>query len=238
MRKYATSTYRIKLEIKRRARRRKKNATAGIAFVAAAVIAAFLVGRLNVPRAAEAHETTQTPLENTAALPPAVAKTAPETATSTPSTPKTLPEAPSASEETPSKAQKDATARVCRRIGQNRAAMLAEHNVSPELFATTCYYDTLAMAMRETGFICTKIGDQGRSRGCFQIQTKLHNVSVADAENYEWAAEWTIDRMVRDTDYPHLRTASIIRHNGTGPKAEAYAADVKRIAEQYRAAGL
>lgn len=238
MRKYATSTYRIKLEIKRRARRRKKNATAGIAFVASIALVSFLAGRLNVPRAAEAHETTPTPIEIIDALPPGLPAPAIEPATSTPSTPKTLPEAPIASGGTPSQAQKDATARVCRRVGQNRAAMIAENNISPELFATTCYYDTLAMAKKESNFNCKAIGDQGRSRGCFQIQTALHNVSVADAENYEWAAEWTIDRMVRDTDYPHLRTASLARHNGSGPKAAAYAADVKRIAEQYRKAGL
>ena len=237
MRKYITSTYRISLNIARRRRRGKKNAATGIVFVAIIVVASFILGSLNTPKTAKAQESTETTIKITPDLPPAVA-----VATSTPpiapsDTPRTIPEAPRGSD-VPTQAQKDATAAVCLRVGANRATFLEEHNVSPSSFASTCYYDVLAMAKKESRFNCAAIGDQGRSRGCFQIQTKLHNVSVADAENYEWAAEWTIDRMVRDTGYPYLRTASITRHNGSGPDADQYARDVKAIAEQLRKAGL
>lgn len=138
----------------------------------------------------------------------------------------------------PTKAQKDATAAVCRKVAENRRAHYEADNISPELFTSTCYYDLLAMAWAESRFDCTVVGDQGRSRGCFQIQTKLHGVSVEHAENYAWAAEWTLDRMVRDIDYPRLRTAALARHNGSGDAAAAYAASVKAQAAAYERMGL
>ena len=123
-------------------------------------------------------------------------------ATGTPATPEILPvaapEPPKATHVPPKRVQasltappqaiKDATARVCRRVGDNRVDILAGQGISAELFATTCYYDLLAMAYAESRFACHAVGDSGKSRGCFQIQTALHGVSIAQAEDYEWAA--------------------------------------------------
>ena len=177
---------------------------------------------------------------------------APLSATGTPATPEILPVAEpeprkathvppkrvQASLKAPPQAIKDATASVCRRVGENRQAILSGNGVSAEAFASTCYYDLLAMAYAESRFNCEAVGDGGRSRGCFQIQTALHGVSVADAERYEFAAEWTVDRMVRDLAYPTYRTAAITRHNGAGEMAARYAASVKATAEKFESQGL
>lgn len=156
----------------------------------------------------------------------------------TPAVQPPAPRPPSASSGRPSQAQKDATAAVCRKVAENRRDLYAPSGVSPELFASTCYYDLLAMAYAESRFDCAAVGDQGRSRGCFQIQTAMHGISVADAEDYAYAAEWTLDRMVRDTGYPRMRTASISRHNGSGDRADAYAESVKATSHSFEASGL
>jgi hypothetical protein len=138
----------------------------------------------------------------------------------------------------PSQDQKDATSRVCRRIAENRHNLYEPSGISKEAFASTCYYDLLAMAWTESRFDCAAVGDGGLSRGCFQIQTAMHGVKVSEAESYEWAAEWSLDRMVRDTGYPHFRTASIRRHNGAGHMAERYAEAVKAKSAALAASGL
>ena len=133
---------------------------------------------------------------------------------------------------------KDATAAVCARVGDNRVDILAEMGISPGIFRTTCYNDLLAMAWKESRYRCHAVGDGGKSRGCFQIQTRLHGVSVAHADDYAWAAEWTVDRMVKNHGYPRFRSIAIIRHNGAGAAARAYAASVKDTSESFLAAGL
>src|SRR3990167_5282005 len=168
------------------------------------------------------------------APPPAAPGAKPEP----PKPPSTPPKRPAARLTAPPQAIKDATADVCRRVGDNRVDILASSGISPELFASTCYYDLLAMAKHESGFNCSAVGDGGRSRGCFQIQTALHGVSVAQAENYAFATEWTLDRMVRDLSYPRYRTAAIRRHNGAGDMAAAYASAVMGTSERMESQGL
>lgn len=134
----------------------------------------------------------------------------------------------------PTQAQKNATEQVCERVSTSRRDMLEEINVSHNLFMTTCYYDLLAMAHKESGFNNKAVGDQGRSHGPFQIQVKMHKITVEQAQDYEFAAEWTMDRMVRDTKYPYGRTNSIRRHNGSGQMAANYAESVKQIASKFK----
>lgn len=135
---------------------------------------------------------------------------------------------------TPSQEQKDATAAVCQKVAENRKEFYEPYGISENLFLTTCYQDLLAIAYAESRFDCSVVGDQGRSHGCFQIQTKLHGVSVENATDYAWAAEWTLDRMVRDYQYPRFRTLAIERHNGAGLGAEMYAKSVIEKSNDYK----
>lgn len=138
----------------------------------------------------------------------------------------------------PSQEQKDATASVCDRVAANRRDLYEAANISVNQFKTTCYYDLLAMAWHESHFDCKAVGDGGKSRGCFQIQTAMHGLTVAQAEDYAFAAEWTLDRMVRDTGYPRYRTASLRRHNGSGDATIGYADSIKAKAAQMESDGL
>jgi hypothetical protein len=133
---------------------------------------------------------------------------------------------------------KNAAAHAANKVWEGRKDLIQAQGVSKELFLKTAYLDLLAMSFREAGHDCSRIGDNGKSRGCFQIQTKLHGVTVEQAENPAWAAEWTLDRMVRNYDYPQNRTLSVRRHNGTGPGAVAYAEAVKQTAAKYEKEGI
>lgn len=146
--------------------------------------------------------------------------------------------APRISSSLPSKDQKDTTVHVCARVYEGRQEIIAAAGISEGIFMTSCYYDMLAMAYAESRFNCSAIGDQGRSRGCFQIQTAMHKVTVEQAESFAWAMEWTLDRMVRDLSYPRYRTAAIRRHNGAGDAAAMYAESVKSTAASFEARGL
>ena len=129
----------------------------------------------------------------------------------------------------PTQAQKDITAAACR-----------AHFTGG--LATQCYYDLLSMAKHETGFDCSRKGDfkNGvyRSRGCFQIQTKLHNISIEQAEDYAFAVNWTLKRLIGKGYGTHLRTASIKSHNGAGPSADKYVMAIKAISLSFKMQGL
>lgn len=111
----------------------------------------------------------------------------------------------------PLQKQKDITARVCLNAANRYAS---QFDMSHGLFASMCYYDLLAIAYKESLFDCSAHGDVtlGHSYGCFQINGQ-HNLSIALREDYEFAATWTIDRLVR-YGYPEARTYAIRRHNG------------------------
>ncbi len=89
-----------------------------------------------------------------------------------------------------------------------------------------CAKDLYAMAWHESKLDTKAIGDQGRSRGAFQIQTKLHKIAVSQAEDFAWAADWSLSRMVDNGYKKGLRTYSVMRHNGFGPQAQRYARNV------------
>lgn len=133
---------------------------------------------------------------------------------------------------------KNAAAHAANKVWEGRKDLIQAQGVSKELFLKTAYLDLLAMSFREAGHDCSRIGDNGKSRGCFQIQTKLHGVTVEQAENPAWAAEWSLDRMVRNYDYPRNRMLSVRRHNGAGPGAVAYAEAVKQTAAKYEKEGI
>ena len=129
----------------------------------------------------------------------------------------------------PTQAQKDITAAACR-----------AHFTGG--LATQCYYDLLSIAKHETGFDCSRKGDfkNGvyRSRGCFQIQTKLHNISIEQAEDYAFAVNWTLKRLIGKGYASNLRSASLKSHNGAGPSADRYLMAVKAISLSFKMQGL
>jgi len=138
----------------------------------------------------------------------------------------------------PTQHQKDETAAVCKKVGENRADFYSKYGVSYNQFIDICYYDLLAIAWKESRFNCNAKGDGGKSYGCFQIQVNMHGLSINQAANYSYAAEWTIDRLVRDDGYPRYRTNALARHNGSGQAALNYAEAVKKKSSEFRASGL
>lgn len=110
-----------------------------------------------------------------------------------------------------------------------------------KIFKETCYEHNFkdsdcpkvlaGMAYTESKFDTKARGDWTksngyRSHGIFQIQTRLHGITVNQATDPAFASNWTLERLIRK-GYPHYATASIIAHNGAGPMAERYAGKVK-----------
>lgn len=92
----------------------------------------------------------------------------------------------------------------------------------------------LAMAYHESRFDSGAVGDGGRSHGVFQIQARLHGLSIAQCRNVEYAATWTARRLKR---HPGGIWAGVRAHNGAGPRARSYAARVRSTADHWRADG-
>ncbi len=93
-----------------------------------------------------------------------------------------------------------------------------------------CSKDLLAIAYHESHFDCSVVGDSGRSYGCFQIRTKLHGISRATAQDFNQAAQWTLNNLEAH-GYPTLRTIAVKKHNGWGVQADRYVAAVKETAK-------
>lgn len=238
MRKYQ-ARYRIKFIIEKRRTRRKKKNWVPLILLGFSLITAFGLGYAQASKASKMpqDENQATEVASATSTPLSVAPVAPQTHSSIVVLPI------HGVDGVPSKEQKDIVARVVKKIYENRKDMIQAQGVSEGVFKTTAYYDILAMTFRESGFDCSRVGDQGRSRGCLQIQTALHQVSVEDAEDYSFAVEWTLDRMVRNDGYPHNRTYALQVHNGKtydkdGKLITVYAEAVKSKAEEYRKMGL
>lgn len=83
-----------------------------------------------------------------------------------------------------------------------------------------CYKDLTAMAWKETTFNCNNphkptVGDNGESHGCFQIHTGYNkNVTPEQAEDLDFAINWTLNRMIH-FGYYNDREYAIMRHNGS-----------------------
>jgi len=88
-----------------------------------------------------------------------------------------------------------------------------------------CIEDLIAIAHNEKAdFDCDANGDFGASHGCFQIHLGYHQeVTQEQARDANFAAQWTLDRMVK-FGYPEYRSSAIRRHNGsaTNPKTLVY----------------
>jgi len=113
----------------------------------------------------------------------------------------------------PSAGQVVAAARVCEQHGLSRQ----------------CRNDLLAIAYNESRFDCNQLGSSGE-KGCFQIMP-FHGVAIKQAKDYEWAANWTLERMIR-YGYPAKREYAIQCHNGCNANNN-YLAVVLRISKAF-----
>lgn len=85
----------------------------------------------------------------------------------------------------------------------------------------------LGIAWVESRWNPRAVGDGGRSHGAFQIQVRLHNLTIQQARDVAYATRWTI-RRIRS----HRRGLwhGVMRHNGAGPQARLYLVRVKAAA--------
>ena len=90
-----------------------------------------------------------------------------------------------------------------------------------------CARDLVAMAWKESRFNVNAVGDNNRSFSWFQIQTKLHKVTLDCAKDFMCAAEWTAKHLIKHGYGDGMRSYALSRHNGAGPAARKYAESVK-----------
>lgn len=88
-----------------------------------------------------------------------------------------------------------------------------------------CWQDLKAMRIKESYDGKAMVGDGGRSRGWYHIQTKMHNVTVECALDFECSTEWTVKNLIAH-NYTANRFYAISKHNGGGKMAQAYAKSV------------
>jgi len=131
---------------------------------------------------------------------------------------------------------KDAAAKGCSKVADNRLDLYGAY-ASRNEFASKCYRAVLAMAFRESSFNEKAIGDCGLSVGAWQIQTKMHGVSVEDAENVEYMSERVADFLAVN-GFPLYWHRAVSRWNGSGPMAEKYADAVYSTASLYNETGI
>lgn len=89
-----------------------------------------------------------------------------------------------------------------------------KHN-APDINA--CADDLHAIAATETGnsFNLLSIGDNGKSKGAFQIHQGYHpHIETVQANDPYFAADWTLARMINN-GYLTNRDISVMKHNGT-----------------------
>jgi len=93
-------------------------------------------------------------------------------------------------------------------------------------YGEECAKHLLGMAFKESRFESDAVGDQGRSHGYFQIQYRLHSVSLECTRDLRCSADWTISYL-ESNGYPKNTKSAIQCHNGCGVN-NGYAASVLR----------
>lgn len=88
-----------------------------------------------------------------------------------------------------------------------------------------CWQDLKAMRQKESYDGKAMVGDNGRSRGWYHIQTKMHKISVECALDFQCSTEWTVNNLITN-GYKTNRIYAISRHNGGGEMAKNYAKNV------------
>lgn len=95
-----------------------------------------------------------------------------------------------------------------------------------------CWQDLKVMREKESYGGKAMVGDGGKSRGWYHIQTKMHKVSVECALDFKCSTEWTVKNLINN-GYKTNRTYAISRHNGSGQAARAYARNVVYLSAKY-----
>lgn len=88
-----------------------------------------------------------------------------------------------------------------------------------------CWQDLKAMRIKESYDGKAMVGDGGRSRGWYHIQTKMHNVTIECALDFECSTDWTVKNLIAH-NYTTNRVYAISKHNGGGKMAQVYAKSV------------
>lgn len=96
----------------------------------------------------------------------------------------------------------------------------------------TCWRDLKAMRVKESIGGQIMIGDGGKSKGWYHIQTKLHGVSEECALNFQCSTEWTIKNLIRN-GYLKNRKYAIMKHNGSGIAAQNYAKEIIALSVKF-----
>lgn len=100
-------------------------------------------------------------------------------------------------------------------------------------FGEWCIKDLMGIAWAETRLDCSRVGDNGKSFGCFQIHLGYHKEITPDqAKDVNFSVNWTLNRLVAN-GYPEFRSYAIRRHNGgINDKTLAYLNTVNEYAKQ------
>jgi hypothetical protein len=102
---------------------------------------------------------------------------------------------------------------------------------------TLCRKTLSGMGEKESHFDPCAKGDfkNGvyRSHGAWQIQAKLHGITISQAQDPYFAAHWTIENL-KKFGYPKYYSYAISRHNGGGQAAKDYAEKVKILSIKYK----
>ncbi len=93
-------------------------------------------------------------------------------------------------------------------------------------YGEDCAKTLYGMAWKESQFISTAVGDNGRARGWFQIHYRLHRITSACAEDLACSADWTISYL-ESNGYPKYKNYAVQCHNGCRV-ANGYAASALR----------
>ena len=127
----------------------------------------------------------------------------------------------------PSASQKAAAERVCARRFSGKQL-------------SQCYYDILAWGWVESRLQTpAPIGDAGLAYGNFQLHIKLHGITEEQANDFEWAANWTLERAIKYGYADGYRTFGIGSHNSLTPEVNArYSKIVKEKSAEFERAGL
>ena len=99
-----------------------------------------------------------------------------------------------------------------------------------------CWKTLWAMAYQESKLGNLMTGDQGRSRGWFHIQLKMHSVSEDCAMDLNCSSNWTLKRLIAKS-FPVKWTYSVQSHNGFGTEAAKrgeYAQKISKIMDDIK----
>jgi len=129
------------------------------------------------------------------------------------------PAAAPAEEEKKPEAKKEEPAKISDgQIIKTLKAVCSANGMNDPKNNEVCWQTLWAMSYQESKLGYLMIGDQGRSKGWFHIQTKMHQLSEACALDLNCSADWTLKRLITK-GFPIYWTYSVQSHNGFGTPA-------------------